>query len=101
MFRVHAVRGVSAAAIGLALAAPPETASAQGGQALPPVTVDAAQSQPRIARRNAARNSAAPARRTQTRAPPPARIYVPAAPEPSASLGPPAAVTRFQLPQQS
>jgi iron complex outermembrane receptor protein len=41
MLRVHAVRGVSAVAVGLALMAPTETARAQTGQVLPPVNVEA------------------------------------------------------------
>jgi iron complex outermembrane recepter protein len=103
MLRVHAVRGMSAAAIGLALAAPPDIASAQSVQTLPPVTVEAPQSQPRVARRNGPRTAAAPSRRSQPSAAKPERIYVSSAPVPetSASLGPPAASTRFQLPQQS
>ncbi len=103
MFRVHALRGVSAVAVGLALGAPPELASAQSGQALPPVTVEAPQSHPRVVRRTGPRTAAAPSRRSQRPAAPPERVLVSVAPVPetTASLGPPAAVTRFQLPQQS
>jgi iron complex outermembrane receptor protein len=102
MFRVHALGGVSAVAMGLALAALPEVAAAQSGATLPPVTVEAPQSQPRVVRRHGPRTAAAPSRQLPRQAPP-ERIFVSVAPAPetSASLGPPAAVTRFQLPQQS
>jgi iron complex outermembrane receptor protein len=41
MFRVHAVCGTSAVAVALALVAPARMAIAQGGETLPPVTVEA------------------------------------------------------------
>jgi iron complex outermembrane recepter protein len=41
MSRIHALRGVSALAVGLALVAPSRMASAQNGQALPPVSIEA------------------------------------------------------------
>jgi iron complex outermembrane receptor protein len=41
MLRVHALRGVSAVAMGLVLVAPARQVSAQSGQALPSVTVEA------------------------------------------------------------
>jgi len=103
MLRVRAVRGVSAVAVGIALAAPPERVSAQNGQALPPVTVEAPQSHPRVVRRSGPRIAAAPSRRPPKPATPPERVFVSVAPveETSASLGAPAATTRFQLPQRS
>jgi iron complex outermembrane recepter protein len=105
MFRVHALCGVSALAIPLALLAPGGPAGAQGSaQTLPPVTVEAPQA-PRAARRPITRTAAA-SRRAHKPAPvPEQRVFVPANRSPeeatSASLGPPAAVTRFQLPQES
>jgi iron complex outermembrane receptor protein len=107
MSRVHAPWGVSAVAVGLALLAPERPASAQasaqGGTALPPVTVEAPHSQPRMVRRSAVRTAATAQRRSPKRAAAPERVVVSVAPVPetSASMGPPAAVTRFQLPQQS
>jgi iron complex outermembrane receptor protein len=108
MFRVHALCGVSALAIPLALLVPSGPASAQGtAQKLPPVTVEAPQQQPpRAARRPATRTAAVAARRSQKPAPAPEqRVFVPVNRSPeeatSASLGPPAAVTRYQLPQES
>src|ERR1700746_3577221 len=61
MSRVHALCGVSASAIGLALVAPAPMVSAQtGGQALPPVTVDAPASvRPKLAKPKAHTASAA------------------------------------------
>ena len=110
MSRIHALRGVRGAAIPLALLVPAGAAGAQDkSQVLPPVTVEAPRTQqPRVVRRSGARIAAATARRPTK--PPPAReprIFVPVAMSPdqtsanSASLGPPAAVTRFQLPQES
>ena len=110
MCRIHALRGVRGAAIPLALLVPAGAAGAQDKlQALPPVTVEAPRTQqPRVVRRSGARIAVATARRPTK--PPPAReqrIFVPVAMSPdqtsanSASLGPPAAVTRFQLPQES
>jgi iron complex outermembrane recepter protein len=104
MSRVHALRGVSSVAIPLALLAPAAPACAQS-QELPPVTVEAP------ALRHVARpatRTAATVRRSQKPAAAPRpqeRIFVPVSQSPdqatSASLGPPAAVTRYQLPQQS
>lgn len=109
MSRFHALRGVRAAAIPLALLIPAGAASAQDkSQVLPSVTVEAPRTQqPRIVRRVGARVAVAIAR--QPKKPPPAeqRIFVPVATSPdqananSASLGPPTAVRRFQLPQES
>jgi iron complex outermembrane receptor protein len=82
-------------------------ASAQSGpQELPPVTVEApARSQaPHVARKllRAAAIVRHPAPKPAEPNPPGTRLVVHAAsPETSASLGPPAAVTRFQLPQES
>jgi iron complex outermembrane receptor protein len=108
MSRVHALGGMSAFAIPLALLVPAESASAQDkSQALPPVTVQAPQTQqPHPVRKPNVRTVAAATRRSQKPAPAPEqRIFVPVATSPdqanSASLGPPAAVTRFQLPQES
>jgi iron complex outermembrane receptor protein len=110
MFRVHALCGMSAFAIPLALLVPAESASAQDkSQVLPPVTVQAPQTQqPHPARKPNVRTVAAATRRQQKLTPAPTpeqRLFVPVATSPdqanSASLGPPAAVTRFQLPQES
>jgi iron complex outermembrane recepter protein len=106
MSRVHALCGVSALAIPLALLAPGGSACAQDSQqALPPVTVEAPPKQ-HVVRRSIPRPAATVARRSpKLVAAPPQRIFVPVnntdAEATSASLGPPAAVTRFQLPQQS
>jgi iron complex outermembrane recepter protein len=106
MSRVHALRGVGAVAIGLALAARTGQASAQSGQALPPVTVEAPLQQPRHAARKPGVRAAAARSRPQRSATVPERpatsvLVQPDARESSASLGPPAAATRFQLPQRS
>lgn len=106
MFRYHALAGVSAIAIQATLLASAGVARAQSGEArvLSPVTVDAPAAQVR-------RAAARPAARAAVRRPSPAV----AAPErqlpvvivdtagagANASLGTPAAVARFQLPQQS
>ena len=106
MSRVHALRGVSAVALGLALVAPAGQASAQSGQALPPVTVEAPLQQQRHAARKGGVRAAAARNRPQNPAaaserPATSVLVQPDARESSASLGPPAAVTRFRLPQQS
>jgi iron complex outermembrane receptor protein len=108
MSRIHALGGMGAVAVPLMLLASARTASAQNGaQELPAVTVEApARSQAPHARRKPIHAASV----VRPRAPRPAepkpsvtRLVVhpePAEPT-SASLGPPAAVTRFQLPQES
>src|SRR5882757_10008169 len=104
MFRYHAFGGVSAIAIHAALLASTDVANAQSGEAkvLPPVTVDAPRMQARraavnpaarIAARHPARGLAAPERQLP--------VVVVDSAGANASLGTPAAVARFQLPQQS
>ena len=106
MFRFHAFGGVSAIAIQAALLASADVANAQSGEAktLPPVTVDA----PRMLARRAAVKPAArvAARRPAQGATAPERqlpvvVVDSAGAGANASLGTPAAVARFQLPQQS
>src|SRR5215469_7483821 len=92
MYRVHALGGVSAVAIPLALLAPADFARAQEqSQVLPPVTVEAPHQQPRAVRKPVVRTAATVARRPQKPAPAPVnRIFVPVAASPdqanSASL---------------
>jgi iron complex outermembrane receptor protein len=105
MFRYHALGGVSAMAIQAALLASADVANAQSGaaNALPPVTIDAPRPQTRraavnpVARvaRRATRGTAAPERQR------PVVVVDTAGAGANASLGTPAAVARFQLPQQS
>jgi iron complex outermembrane receptor protein len=103
MLRYHALGGVSAMAIQAALLASTDVANAQSGNTkmLPPVTVDA----PRMQTRRAAVN---PAARVARRPAPnvaarerPVVVVDTAGMGANASLGTPAAVARFQLPQQS
>jgi iron complex outermembrane receptor protein len=108
MFRLHALGGVSVAALQVALLAPMTAAHAQSGaQVLPPVTVDAP---PRVPPKRAARKpveqAAAPRRRVRSVATAPARNLpaVAASAEnsgASASLGVPPIKQRFALPQES
>lgn len=104
MFRYHALGGVGAMAIHAALLASTEVANAQSGDTkmLPPVTVDAPRPQARRAAVNPATRVAR--RPAQSAAPQPQRPVVvvdTAGIGANASLGTPAAVARFQLPQQS
>jgi iron complex outermembrane recepter protein len=101
MSRLHALGGVSVMAIGLAFLAPVLNSSAQsGGNLLPPLRVEA----PQTARATRKPGIPAAARR-RTRKPVERQIPVltvnPQGAETSASLGQPAATTRFQLPQES
>ncbi|MGH6739517.1 MAG: hypothetical protein ACREDY_10905 [Bradyrhizobium sp.] len=78
----------------------------ESAQTLPPVTVEAPQQPPPRAARRPATRTAAVSRRSQKPVPAPEqRVFVPVNRSPeeatSASLGPPAAVTRYQLPQES
>src|SRR3954452_10249147 len=105
MFRYHALGGVSAMAIQAALRASTDVANAQSSDAkvLPPVTVDAPRTQARRAAvnpvdraaRRPAQGAAAPERQR------PVVVVDTAGLGANASLGTPAAVARFQLPQQS
>jgi iron complex outermembrane recepter protein len=107
MFRIHARRGVGAVAAPLMLLASTRIASAQSApQELPPVTVEApARSQaPHVARKPVRAAAIVRPREARPTAPKPpgTRLVVhDETRETSASLGPPAAVTRFQLPQES
>src|SRR6185437_7639223 len=108
MSRVHALRGVSAVAMGLALVAPERMARAQSGQALPPVTVEA----PKQTVKRAAKK---PVQRTvaeRRNAPKPASVPPAEQPAPTASAnidgggvnasyGTPPIKQRYQLPQES
>ena len=105
MFRYHALGGVSAIAIQAALLASTDVANAQSSDAkvLPPVTIDAPRPQ---ARRAAVNPVARVARRPAQGAPAPERqrpvvVVDTAGTGANASLGKPAAVARFQLPQRS
>jgi iron complex outermembrane receptor protein len=108
MSRLHALRGVSAVALGLALMAPASVGHAQsetgsGDKMLPPVTVEAPHIQ-RVAGKPAnrvtvvRRRPRAPAAAPERQAPVIAESQGAGA---NASAGPPPAVTRFSLPQQS
>jgi iron complex outermembrane recepter protein len=106
MFRYHALGGVSAIAIQAALLASADLANAQSGDAkvLPPVTVDAPRMQARRAVANPVARVAARRRAQGTTAPErqlPVVVVDTAGAGANASLGTPAAVARFQLPQQS
>jgi iron complex outermembrane recepter protein len=106
MFRYHALGGVSAIAIQAALLASADLANAQSGDAkvLPPVTVDAPRMQARRAVANPVARVAARGRAQGTTAPErqlPVVVVDTAGAGANASLGTPAAVARFQLPQQS
>ena len=107
MFRYHALGGVSLVAIQLALLAPASVAMAQNAEekVLPPVTVDAPRPAKRAARKPAGQATAA-RRATQPAAAAPERqlpvvVVERAGAGANASLGTPAAVARFQLPQKS
>jgi iron complex outermembrane receptor protein len=106
MFRYHALGGVSVVAIQAALLAPAEIAYAQSGEqrVLPPVTVEAPR-QPRPAARKPANRTAASRQRTTPVAAPerkrPVVVVETEGAGANASLGTPAAVARFQLPQRS
>src|ERR1700712_4154337 len=101
MFRYHALGGVSLLAIGGAIFPAPSPIHAQ--TSLPPVTVDAPTQVKRAAAKPAAR--AAVRRSSQGAAAPerqrPVVVVDTAGIGANASLGTPAAVARFQLPQQS
>jgi iron complex outermembrane recepter protein len=108
MSRRHALRGVSVIALELALMAPASVGYAQsrigeGQRALPPVTVEAPQTQ-RAARKPASRVSVV-RRRPQTPAATPERQAPVVADSQgtgvNASAGTPPAATRFSLPQES
>jgi len=104
MFRYHALGGVSAMVIQAALLASTDVAGAQNGEArtLPPVTVDAPRQVrratvnpvPRVARRPAQGTAAPQGQR-------PVVIVDTSGAGANTSPGTPAAVARFQLPQQS
>ncbi len=107
MFRYHALGGVSLVAIQLALLAPASVAQAQSAEekVLPPVTVDAPRPAKRAARKPAGQATAA-RRATQPAVAAPERqlpvvVVDTAGAGANASLGTPAAVARFQLPQKS
>ena len=107
MFRYHALGGVSLVAIQLALLAPASVAMAQSAEekVLPPVTVDAPRPAKRAARKPAGQATAA-RRATQPAVAAPERqlpvvVVDTAGAGANASLGTPAAVARFQLPQKS
>ena len=107
MFRYHALGGVSLVAIQLALLAPASVAMAQSAdeKVLPPVTVDAPRPAKRAARKPAGQATAA-RRATQPAVAAPERqlpvvVVDTAGAGANASLGTPAAVARFQLPQKS
>jgi iron complex outermembrane receptor protein len=87
MSRVHALRGVSAAAIGLAISTPTGVASAQDApQVLPPVTVDAPNPKPAAIKRGPASNTAARGkRRNDTAAARPPQNQQPTPPPPGTS----------------
>src|SRR5690242_2011781 len=108
MFRVHAVRGVSAVAVGLALTAPAEMARAQSRQALPPVDVEA----PKPTTKRVAKKPVEHAAVASRAAPKPANSSPAVQPAPAvsasidgggvqASYGTPPAKERYQLPQES
>jgi iron complex outermembrane receptor protein len=104
MFRYHALAGVSAVAIQAALLGSAGVARAQSGEArvLSPVTVDAPAAQVRRATAKPAARAAA--RRPSQAVAAPERqlpVVVVDSAGANASLGTPAAVARFQLPQQS
>src|SRR5690242_12953967 len=107
MFRVHAVRGVSAVAVGLALTAPAEMARAQSRQALPPVDVEA----PKPTTKRVAKKPVEHAAVASRAAPKPANSSPAVQPAPAvsasidgggvqASYGTPPAKERYQLPQE-
>lgn len=107
MFRYHAFGGVSLAAIQLALLAAGGLANAQSGEekVLPPVTVDAPREARRAARKPVGQTTVArrPTQRAAT-APPrqlPVAVVNSEGTGANASLGAPAAVARYQLPQRS
>jgi iron complex outermembrane recepter protein len=102
MPRRHALGGVSGMAIGLVISTQADVSFAQSGETtLPPLTVQA----PNATHKPAARAAAAkrrPQKRTVASQRPNTVVVVnPQVAETSASLGPPAASTRFQLPQES
>jgi iron complex outermembrane receptor protein len=107
MFRLHALGGVSLAALQVALLAPATVANAQSGEnVLPPVTIDAPQAPARRAQRRPAEPSASLRPRTQRAAVAPEghRPVVVINTEGSganASPGTPPIKQRFQLPQES
>jgi iron complex outermembrane recepter protein len=104
MSRLHALCGVSAVALELALMTQTSSAQAQAGSnALPPVTVDAPKIH-RAAPKPSGRVSVARRRPERPVAVPDRQAPVVAETQgagSTASLGTPPAVTRFQLPQES
>lgn len=90
-------------AIQAALLASADVARAQGGEAstLPPVTIDAPQQARRASVNPAARVARRPAQGTAPQRQLPVVVVDTAGAGANASLGTPAAVARFQLPQQS
>jgi iron complex outermembrane recepter protein len=108
MLRVHAVRGMGAVAMGLALVTPEQVARAQSGQALPPVNVEAPKPTTKRAAKKPVQHVAVVSRTAPKPASnPPVEQPAPAA-SPSidgggvqASYGTPPIKQRYQLPQES
>jgi iron complex outermembrane receptor protein len=106
MFRLHALGGVSVVALQVALLAPAKEANAQsGGQALPPVTVEAPKTSAPIKRaarkpdaRIAARRRAEPPKTTPEANRP---VVVVDGGSANGSLSTPPAKQRYALPQES
>jgi iron complex outermembrane recepter protein len=105
MFRYHALGGVSLAAIQLVLLAPIDVAIAQnaGTNTLPPVTVEAPVQRQAVRPARKPQRTASASRRNRPVATPSANSPVAQSDSSgvNASLGMPAAVARFQLPQRS
>lgn len=105
MFRYHALGGVGVVAVQAALLASAEPAQSQSGErVLPPVTVEAPHPPARRAPRKPVNQSAITRRRTTPAAVADQNRPVVAGATGAgthASLGTPAAVARFQLPQES
>src|SRR6478752_6980509 len=102
MLRRHALCGASIVAVHAALLASTDVALAQSSdRVLPPVTVDAPQSKPQAARKPAQRTAAARTPSVRPANSDPSRLMVYPQDTGRASLGAPAAVTRYQLPQRS
>ena len=106
MFRRHARRGVSFVAVQAAmLAAAADLHAQRAEQALPPVTVDAPQTQPKRGARKPAQAASVARRVSRTATAPerpiPVLVVNPEGGSANGALGTPPAVARFQLPQQS
>jgi iron complex outermembrane recepter protein len=104
MFRLHALSGVGVVALQVALAAPATVANAQnGGEPLPPVTVEAPKSQAKRLARKPADRTALPRRQAKRATPTPHRplpvVIVDGGT--NASLATPPVKQRFALPQES